>query len=371
MIEQRLYSFFVERRGWIPTAFFFLCFLVLFFLPKITAILLAAFFTAYAVSPIVAFFNRRLRMHRAFATAVIMFAGMLFLASILFVILPSLFTQLAEAGRKLPALVAAALNWIHEQTYQHGIDLNEYQNLTEEALLERMGSFIPAFDSLPQFVGTVFQKTFSVLSFLFYLLIYAVITFFMSMRLPDLYCAIVALLPLSRKEEFLEWMEKFDRVLSGFIRGQITVCLVLGLLYAFCLTLVGLPSGGSLGILIGLFCFVPYVGIISGFVIASLLALSAGGWLLALKVFLVFGAIQTLDAVAITPNIMGKRVGISPVFVIIALFAGAELAGFLGVLVAVPTFAILKLIGGYFVEKYKASEIYRGPSSTPASNPND
>ncbi len=359
MIGEKIYSFFIERRGWIPAGFFLLCFFVLWFLPKITAILLAAFFTAYAVSPVVAFLNTRLRMHRALATAIVMLMGILFVTAILFVVLPALFSQLAEAGKKLPALLVSMLNWLYEQAYQYGIDLNEYQNLTEEALFERVGTLLPVFDSLPQFVSTVFQKTFSFFSFLFYLLIYAVVFFFMSMRLPQLYRAIVGLFPPSRKAEFHEWVEKFDHVLSGFIRGQITVCLVLGTLYAVCLTLVGLPSGGSLGVIIGFFCLVPYVGIITGFTVSLLLALSAGGWALALKVFLVFAAVQTLDAIAITPNIVGQRVGISPVLVIIALFAGAELAGFLGVLVAVPTFAILKLIGEYLLEKYKASEIYQ------------
>jgi len=368
MIGEKLYSFFIERRGWIPAGFFLLCFFILWFLPKITAILLAAFFTAYAVSPVVAFLNARLRMHRALATALVMLLGILFVTTILFVVLPSLFAQLAEAGKKLPALLVSMLNWLYEQAYQYGIDLNEYQNLTEEALLERIGTLLPAFDSLPHFVSTVFQKTFSFLSFLFYLLIYAVIFFFMSMRLPQLYQSIVGLFPPSRKAEFHEWIEKFDHVLSGFIRGQLTVCLVLGTLYAICLTIVGLPSGGSLGVVIGLFCLVPYVGIITGFTVSSLLALSAGGWLLALKGLLVFAAIERLDAIAITPNIMGRRVGISPVLVIVALFAGAELAGFLGVLVAVPTFAILKLIGEYLLEKYKASEIYRAdPSRQPSS----
>jgi len=367
MIEQKLYSFFVERRGWIPVGFFVLCFLILFFLPRITAILLAAFFTAYAVSPVIAFLNTRLRMPRGVATTLLMAAGLIFLIAILLVVLPSILSQLADASRKLPSIIVSAVNWLYERAYENGVDLNEYQNLTEDALLERIGTLVPAFDSMPHFIGAVFQKTFSLLSFLFYLLIYAVVAFFMSMRLPALYQAITGLFPPSRKEEFHQWMDKFDHVLSGFIRGQITVCFVLGSLYALGLTIIGLPSGGSLGVLIGLFCLVPYVGIVTGITAASLLALSTGGGMLALKVMLVFAAIQTMDAVAITPNIMGKRVGISPVFVIVALFAGAELAGFLGVLVAVPTFAILKLIGTYFVDKYKASEIYTGhaPVDTP------
>ena len=164
----------------------------------------------------------------------------------------------------------------------------------------------------------------------------------------------------------MEWLDKFDRVLSGFIRGQIMVCFILGSFYTTGLTLAGLRDGASVGVLIGLLCSVPYVGIITGFIVATLLALSAGGWLLALKVLLVFAIIQTVDTVAVTPNIMGKKVGISPVFVIIALFAGAELACFLGVLVAVPTFAILKIIIAYIVEKYKSSAIYNAPVDTPS-----
>jgi predicted PurR-regulated permease PerM len=330
-------------------------------LPRITAILLAAFFTAYAVSPVVEFLDRRLRLPRSVATALLMLTALCFLLLLLLIILPAIFAQLADAVQKLPGLLVAAINWGYEKAYLNGIDLNEYQNLTEEALFDRLGSFFPAFDSLPDFIGAVFQKTFSVLAFFIDLLIYAVVTFFASTRLPAIYDSLVALLPPAKKDEMLVWLEKFDRVLSGFIRGQIMVCFVLGSFYALGLTIAGLDQGASLGVLIGTLCFVPYIGLITGVIIAALLALSAGGAVLMLKVVSVFVVIQTIDTIAITPNIMGKKVGISPVFVIIALFAGAELAGFLGVLVAVPTFAILKIISGYIVEKYKSSAIYNAP----------
>ncbi len=361
MIQQKLYIFLIERKGWIPLGFLVLCFFILMLLPRITAILLAAFFTAYAVSPVVEFLDRRLRLPRSVATALLMTLALLFVASLLFIILPAIFAQLADAIKKLPALAAQMINWVYEKAYLNGVDITEYQNLTEEALLERLGSFVPAFASLSQFIGAVFQKTFSVLSFFIDVLIYAVVTFFVSTRLPSIFNSITGLFPPAKKAEMLEWLDKFDRVLSGFIRGQLIVCFVLGSFYALGLTIAGLEHGGSLGVLIGTLCFVPYIGIITGIIISSLLALSAGGVVLMAKVFLVFVIIQTMDAIGITPNIMGKKVGISPVLVIVALFAGAELAGFLGVLVAVPTFAILKLIGGYMVEKYKSSAIYNAP----------
>lgn len=365
MIQQKLYTFLVERKGWIPLGFLILAGFILLFLPRITAILLAAFFTAYAISPVVEFMDRRLRLPRAVATVLLMLAALLFVALLIFIIVPAIFSQLADAVGKLPALAVAAISWLYEAAYTNGIDITEYQNLTEEALLERLGSFLPAFSSLPEFIGAVFRQTFSVLSFFVNLLIYAVVTFFVSTRLPAIFNSITGLFPPAKKGEMLEWLEKFDRVLSGFIRGQIMVCFILGSFYTIGLTLAGLKDGASVGVLIGALCFVPYIGIITGVIIASLLALSAGGPLLMFKVFLVFVIIQSLDAVAITPNIMGKKVGISPVLVIIALFAGAELAGFLGVLVAVPTFAILKLIGGYLVEKYKSSAIYNAPAESP------
>lgn len=365
MIQEKIYAFFIERKGWIPFGFFLIFLFIFILLPHISAILLAAFFTAYAVSPLVAFMNSRMRLPRSVATILLMALALLFLSLLLFVILPAIFAQLADAVKRLPMLAVSTVNWIYEKAYENGININEYQNITEEALLERLGAVVPSFESMPQFMGTVFRQTFSALFFLVDLLIYAVVTFFVSTRLPAVYDALVSLFPPARKDEMVEWLHKFDRVLAGFIRGQLGVCFVLGSLYAFGLTVIGLPDGASLGILIGTLCFVPYIGIITGVIVASLLALSAGGPLLFVKVLIVFTVIQVTDMIAITPNIVGRNVGVSPVFVIVALFAGAELAGFLGVLVAVPTFAILKLIGTYFVEKYKASAIYNAPPDAP------
>ena len=181
------------------------------------------------------------------------------------------------------------------------------------------------------------------------------ISFFISFNLPKLYDKTVALFPVRHKTSMVMWLNRFDLILSGFIRGQLTVGFILGSLYAVGLTLVGIENGGSFGAMIGLFCIVPYIGLFAGFLIVMLMALSKGGVLLLLKAVVVFVIIQVVDTAFITPNIMGKKVGISPVLVIIALFAGAELGGFLGILVAVPTFAMLKLISEEIVNRYKMS----------------
>ena len=110
--------------------------------------------------------------------------------------------------------------------------------------------------------------------------------------------------------------------------------------------------------MVGALCFVPYVGLFTGIFISLILALISGGAAGMFKVLVIFVIIQICDTIFITPNIVGKKVNVNPVFVIIALFAGAEIGGFLGVLTAVPLFSMMKVVADEVIKRYKSSDFY-------------
>lgn len=166
-------------------------------------------------------------------------------------------------------------------------------------------------------------------------------------------------LPRRHAEVIRAQLREIDRTLSGFVRGQATVCLILGAFYAIALTIAGLNLGLFVGFLSGLISFIPYLGSITGFVLGVVLAYAqTGDWLLPVIVAAVFLIGQAVEGNFLTPKLVGDRVGLHPVWVIFALLAGASLFGFVGILLAVPVAAVIGVLTRFALERYMASPLY-------------
>lgn len=156
-----------------------------------------------------------------------------------------------------------------------------------------------------------------------------------------------------------------DRVLSAWLRGQLLCCLVLALFYAAGLQLVGLELGLIVGLMAGVLSFIPYVGSLTGFVTAVLLAAAQfGTWNGVGLVVGVFVLGQIFEGYVIYPRLLGDRVELHAVWVIFALFAGGVAFGFLGVLLAVPIAAALGVVARYWLRRYLESPLYLDPPRT-------
>ncbi|MBP5201701.1 AI-2E family transporter [bacterium] len=355
--KEKLNKFLFDKKGWIPLLFVSLLILSFILVPRMAAILLASFVAADAIEPIVDFFSRKLKIPRTFTTILSIILIVLVIGILLLAIIPEIISQLGNAADKMgPAMVSL---WDMANTYAGKMNINLRELVSRDEFVSGLGSHA---ESLSKIIsgttGVVLKQTFSVVSFLLDMLIFIVITFFASSRFKKIKESIFSLVPPHMQQTTGEWLLKFDKIFSGFIRGQLTVCIVLGSLYAVLFTIAGIQGGGNLGIMIGALCFVPYVGLFTGISIALILALISGGFWGLFKVLIIFVIIQICDTIFITPNIVGKKVNVSPVFVIIALFAGAEIGGFLGVLTAVPVFAMLKVVIDEVVARYKDSDFY-------------
>jgi predicted PurR-regulated permease PerM len=162
-----------------------------------------------------------------------------------------------------------------------------------------------------------------------------------------------------------------DRTLAGWVRGQFTVCLVLGTYYAAGLTLAGLDFGLVIGLLAGLLSFIPFVGAAVGLVGSVGLALvQFDDWLRIAIVAGVFFVGQAVEGNFLTPRLVGDRVGLHPVWVIFALLAGGALFGFVGVLLAVPVAATLGVLVRFLLQRYLESDMY-GSDEKQADAAND
>jgi predicted PurR-regulated permease PerM len=156
-----------------------------------------------------------------------------------------------------------------------------------------------------------------------------------------------------------EVARQIHRTLSGYVRGQLTANIVLAALYATGLRIVDIRLAVPIGILTGMLAFVPYVGFLTGLLLALAMAIldwQGPGTLVG--VVAVMGGVQLVDGMVITPRIVGRSVGLAPLEVILTMMAAGSLFGFLGVLLAVPLGAVAKILIQRGVQTYLASEFY-------------
>lgn len=168
--------------------------------------------------------------------------------------------------------------------------------------------------------------------------------------------------PVHQRETVRQLAREIDAAIAGFVRGQTAVCLILGSFYAVALTLTGLNFGLLIGLISGLITFVPYVGSMTGLVLATGVAV-AQFWpdytsiLTVLGVFLIG---QFLEGNLLSPKLVGESVGLHPVWVIFALLAFGYLFGFVGLLVAVPLAATIGVLSRFALHRYLQSSLYTG-----------
>jgi len=197
------------------------------------------------------------------------------------------------------------------------------------------------------------------------LFITPVVTFYMLRDWEKLLAAIDGTLPLDHADTIRELARESNAAIAGYVRGQALVCLCLGSIYAIGLSLVGLQFGLVIGLIAGAISFIPFVGTFVGAVMALGMALAQfpPDWIGVAKVAAVFLLGQTLEGNVLSPKLVGDRVGLHPVWIMFALLAGGSLFGFVGILVAVPTAAVIGVIVRYLLRRYRESAIYRGSTS--------
>jgi len=211
------------------------------------------------------------------------------------------------------------------------------------------------------FLTSVLSGSLVVVNVLSLIFITPVVTFYMLRDWHKLTERVDGWLPRHYAQTIREQLAEIDAILSGFVRGQALVCLTLGTFYGLGLTAVGLDLGLVVGFAAGMFSFIPYLGCISGFVAAIALALAQSpGWELPAMVSGVFLVGNLLEGNVLSPKLVGEKIGLHPVWVIFALLAGGALFVFLGILLALPTAAVIGVLTRFALTQYLGSSLYRG-----------
>jgi predicted PurR-regulated permease PerM len=213
------------------------------------------------------------------------------------------------------------------------------------------------------FVKSLFWRGYALINVVSLIVITPVVAFYMLLDWDHMVEIVDGLIPPRHREDVRMLARDIDRALAGFVRGQSTVCLFLGMWYAIGLSAIGLNFGFLIGVIAGLLSFVPYVGSITAFVLSIIIAIVQAWPKIGLP-FEAVGIVTTgliLDGYVLSPRLVGASVGLHPVWIMFALLAFGALFGFTGLIVAVPVAAALGAVLRFLAQRYRASSLYRDP----------
>ncbi len=311
----------------------------------------------------------KIGLSRLWATIlIVLLFGLLFILGVLFV-LPLLLDQLIDLAHKLPGyflslreLAAGYMKewfgeqWVEKQLGQDG----SVKELAEKAT-EWIGKLLP----------TVLSGGLAIVNFLALVVITPVVTFYLLLDWDRMMGDISSWLPRDHAKTIHQIADDIDEVISGFVRGQITVLVILGVFYVLGLTLIGLNFGLLIGLGAGLVSFIPFVGAIVGLAVGGAVAVVQfwPEWHLVVAVLAVFLVGQVIEGNILSPMIVGDRVRLHPVWLMFALFVFGYLFGFVGMLLAVPAAAAIGVLVRFGLQVYLRSSLYKGAPKQPRKKP--
>jgi predicted PurR-regulated permease PerM len=339
---------------WVLLIAFF--FLALWLLTEILLPFVAGLAIAYLLDPLVDRL-RAYRVPRGLASFVVLVLFFLVVVLVLLLLVPLLQAEIGDLVRRVPQLVAMSQRLAdHLMAIAERYATPDDMQRARAAVGARVGDVFGWFVQLLQTVLTSSVALFNVLSLVF---ITPVVAFFLLRDWDRMLAQIDSWLPRQHAPVIRAQAAKVDETLSGFLRGQGTVCLLLGAFYAIALALVGLDFGLVIGVFIGLISFIPFAGSMIGAILSiGLTAVQFGDWTHILMVAGIFVFGQVVEGNFLTPKLVGDRVNLHPVWVIFALLAFGALFGFVGVLLAVPIAAILGVLVRFALARYLDSALY-------------
>lgn len=303
---------------------------------------------------------------RIAATGVITLVAAVLFVLIALLVIPTLINQTTDLVNIAPELINNLQNFLTEKfptLLDEGSQLRQTLVKIGETIQSKGGELL----------STALASAMSLVNVVMLLVLVPVITFYLLMDWDRMVAKIDGLLPRDHAPVIRRLAADIDNTLASFIRGQGTVCLILGTFYAAALMLVGLKFGLVAGAVAGALTFIPYVGAIVGGLLSIGLALFQfwGEWQWIAAVVAIFAIGQFVEGNILTPNLVGSSIGLHPVWLIFALSAFGTLFGFVGMLIAVPVAAALGVVARFGIHQYHDSRLYRGLSADEAAETED
>ncbi len=343
------------------------CLILLWFmraLESITTIVLVAFFMAYILDPLVGKLEAW-RIPRPVAVLLVILSGAGVSVLALLFVIPSIIAEVASFVNAAPHYFEKLQVWTLATLESLDIELPRDWGQVQAYLMDKWKLYLPKMaDVSTRVFASVFQSTLSFASALIHILMIPILAYYFMTSFESIKAGMADMIPPYARETVLEKLSQIDTVLAAFVRGQLTICSILAVLYSIGFLIVGIDLAIVLGLLGGGLFIIPYFGTAVALVGATGMALVKFGDLAhVLYVVAWITVVQLFESYVFTPRIVGDAVGLHPVVYILALLIGAKLFGFVGLLVAIPVAAILKVFLVTGVEMYRNSYLYKDAPS--------
>ncbi|MCP4182127.1 MAG: AI-2E family transporter [Hyphomicrobiales bacterium] len=342
---------------WLLALAFFFGFLWVF--RSILLPFVAGMTLAYFLDP-VADFLERLGLSRMVSTVVIVISFILIFIFCLAIFLPLLVNQATAFAQHVPTLVARLQKLVMSTEIEWLRDIIGDGASQQDAINKVLGKSL---GWLTTVLTQLWSSGMALVNIISLLIVTPVVAFYMLLDWDKMVVKIDHWLPRIYQPTIRLIVSDINKATAGFVRGQGTLCLILGLFYGLSLTLVGLNFGLLIGLIAGLISFIPYIGSITGLVISIGVALVQfwPDWIPVTIVAGIFVTGQFFEGNILQPKLVGKSVGLHPVWLMFALFAFGSLFGFTGLLIAVPAAAAVGVIVRFGLKQYLESANYKGP----------
>ena len=317
---------------------------------------IASFVIAYLLSPVSECLHNKLSIPRWLSSLIIVVCLVVLFVLLWVMLVPLIYEQISHFANQIP----------------------KYKLFVSNNIFPKIKSIIAKFD--PSYVGKVQQSLDGILSIVLHggidlvnkiwrsgyaviniitiIFLVPLISFYMIRDWDRMYCNLVSMIPMKNRSRIDKLFKDMNIALSGFIRGQLNICVILAVYYSIALNVAGLKYGTFIGITTGLVSFIPFIGLTSGFIASAIVAyFQFASWHGLLSVVVVFLIGNVIESV-ISPKIVGDKVGLHPVWIIFALFLGAVMFGFFGMFVAIPVAALVGVLVKFFIEMYKSSSLF-------------
>ncbi len=336
-----------------------LLFVFLYFSRRVVTPFFIAFALAYLMDPLVDRLEKA-KISRTPSVIILMvgFFLLVFLAGI--ILLPLLKVQVEHLAKNLPDYMGILQSWFHPIVENiAGLDQTKIKEILKMAG-DKLGSLpLEVLGSASNIVWSSLASLMNLIFVLINTIIIPVAMFYLLRDFDYIVEKLKNLIPPRFQKQTIEIFKDIDQVLSRFVRGQLMVATLMGVLYSIGLFICGTPMSLFIGMMAGYANLVPYLGLVVGFVPAALLTFLQFQELMPLLgVVVVFAVVQALEGMVITPRVVGDQLGLHPVAIMLAVLIGAELFGFLGVLLAVPVAAVLNVLLRRGLLVYKKSSVF-------------
>lgn len=339
--------------------FFAVFILFLYVFSSILLPFLAGMALAYFLDPVADWLERR-GLSRLMATVLILVSFLVLFAASLILIIPIIFTQASQFIAKIPDYVAALQDFAASEHADLLPDWLQRQipeiRQNSSRLLTQGASF------LGTLVTQLWNSGVALLDIISLFIVTPVVAFYLLLDWDRMIAKVDSWVPRSQLGNVRRIAADMDGSIAGFVRGQGSLCLILGLYYGIGLTLAGLNFGLLIGFFSGMISFIPYVGSMVGLILAVGVALVQFWpdypWVILIACIFFSG--QFLEGNILQPKLVGTSVGLHPVWLMFALLAFGTLFGFVGLLVAVPAAAALGVLVRFALARYLDSDLYNG-----------